>query len=318
MILPVSAVIPTLDHRERLLRTIGGLLQQSDVPCEIVIVDASTSPITGADLPPAPAGVSVRCIPATQRGAAVQRNEGIAAVRSEFVLFIDDDIDVEPGCVAALWRAMSADQCLGACSALMTNQYYRPPGIFMRSLYALLGCPATGSLAGRCCGPALNFLPEYAESGRPGQPVEWLNLGCTLYRRAAMPAPPLLPHFEGYSLMEDAALSLHVAKSWKLRVEADARVNHDSGTDSYKARVFRRERMELINRWFVMRCILGRDGFIWDLRQLAYQFLMPAISLRIPGGWRRFPAALAGKVAGLATVLLRGHRWRGYPETSES
>ncbi len=47
-------------------------------------------------------------------------------------------------------------------------------------------------------------------------PVEWLNTTCTLYRREALPDPPFLSHFTGYSLMEDLALSLTVGKRWKL------------------------------------------------------------------------------------------------------
>jgi glycosyltransferase involved in cell wall biosynthesis len=310
-LIPVSAIIPTLGRPERVVRTIASLLGQECVPAEIIVVDATTPPLAADRLPLPPAGVRIHLLPAVQRGAAVQRNQAVAAATQPFVLFADDDIDLEPGCLTTLWDTVQADPKLGACGAVITNQDYHPPGRAMRRAYALLGCPDTASLAGRCCGPALNFLP--ATSAPESQPsADWLNLCCTLVRRASLPEPPLLEFFHGYSLMEDAALTLEIAKRWRLAAPPAARVFHDVRPAAYKDRAFTREKMELINRWFVMRRIMGRDSFAWDLRMAAFQAGMLALSLRTAAGWRRLPAALAGKISGFASVLLHGHRWRGY------
>lgn len=313
--LPISALIPTLDRRDRLIRTLTGLFAQSTVPAEVIIVDASVSPVTVADLPVPPAGVQVLCLPATVRGAAAQRNQALAAASRPYILFSDDDIDFEPGCIESLWQTLQADPACGACGCVITNQHYHPPGRTMRRVLHWLGCPADGSLAGRCVGPALNFLPAYEEPPRSVR-VDWLNLCCTLFRRADLPEPALLPFFHGYSLMEDAALTMEVGRTRRLLVPAGARVYHDARPADYKDRAFARERMEVINRWYVMRCIMRRDSLAWDLRLLAYQGFMTLISLQHASGWRRLPAALAGKAAGLLTVLLHGHRWRGYPRIS--
>lgn len=310
---PISAVIPTLNRRERLCRTLAGLFAQEVVPAEVIVIDATVPPVTQDDLPPAPTGVRIVVLAPTQRGAAVQRNEGFSVATQPFILFADDDVDPEPGCIEILWDSLAADPRLGGCSAVATNQHYHAPGRVMRFLYRLVGCPATGSLAGRCCGPALNFLPALDPADMPGERVDWMNLCCTLYRREALPRPPLLPYFQGYSLMEDAALALEVGRRWRLATPTRARIYHDTMPASYKDRVFAREKMTLVNHWFVMRRVMGRDSFLWDVRQFAFQAIMLAIPLRTRAGWQRFPAALAGKVAGLTTVLLHGHRWRGYP-----
>jgi len=113
--------------------------------------------------------------------------------------------------------------------------------------------------------------------------------------------------------MEDAALTLAVARTWRLATPVGARLYHDTKPASYKDRVYAREKMEVMNRWFVMTRVMARDSLAWQSRQFAYQVLMLLISLRSAAGWRRLPAALAGKVAGWASVWLHGHRWRGYP-----
>ncbi len=315
-LLPVSTIIPTLDRRERLARTVAGLLAQSAVPAEILIVDASARPVTPADMPPTPPGVQVHCLRAEQRGAAAQRNQAQLQARQPFILYMDDDVDLEPGCIAALWSTLQSHPRCGGCGTILTNQQYHPPGPTMRRILAWFGCPTTGSLAGRCVGPALNFLPSPDGAANRGE-VDWLNLGCTLYRSEALPQPALLGFFHGYSLMEDAALSLHVGRSWGLRIPADARAYHDFQPAPYKSRVYARERMEIINRWYVMRQIMRRTGPLWDLRQACYQALMLGLTLRRGSGWRHLPEALVGKLVGFATVVLHAHRWRGYQDPTQ-
>ena len=118
--------------------------------------------------------------------------------------------------------------------------------------------------------------------------------------------------------MEDAALALAVGRTWRLSAPAEARLYHDSQPAGYKDRAFAREKMEVMNRWFVMRQVMGRNNLGWDLRQLAFQLFMLALSLRTGAGWRRLPAAAMGKLAGFATVLLHGRRWRGYPPVTKA
>ena len=306
-VLPVSLIIATRDRRDRLLQTLQSLLAQDHVPKEWIIIDASAPPVTVPDLPELPREVTVRCCAAHVRGAAAQRNQGFNLSTQPHLLWLDDDVDLQAGCLGALWQCLQADPAVGGCSAHVLNATYHPPGPGLRQVLGWLGCPKAGSLAGTCCGPALNFLP--AES-TPA--VDWLNLGCALYRRAALPQPPFLPFFHGYSLMEDVALSLEVGRRWKLVCPTSARLVHDPRPAPYKDEVFVRERMEVVNRSFVMRIILGRLGPRWVIRQAAFQVLMLLLPLRSPAGWRQLPFALAGKAAGLLAVLRHHRRWTGY------
>lgn len=186
----------------------------------------------------------------------------------------------------------------------------------MRRLLSLAGCPRGGSLAGHCYGPALAFLPS-SDSLAQDDAVDWLNTTCTLYRRSAMPSPAFLPYFEGYSLMEDAALSLEVGKRWLLKTIPGARIYHDTQPAGYKSRTIARQAMEVTNRWFVAHKILKRPGGGLAGSMVLLQLISLAGLVARPAGWGTIPGWLAGTFKGAWRVALHGHSWRAY-ESSPS
>ncbi len=295
-LLPVSAVIATRHRAGPLGRTLASLAAQGAVPGELFIVDASTDDATAAlyrELP-GPLMDALRYQRASVPGAASQRNEGVARATQPFVLFMDDDILLEPDCLARMHAAMAADGRLGGVNAMITNQRYAPPGRASRGLYRLLHGRAETSYAGRVLGPGLNLLPE----DRPGLPevvpVEWLNTTCTLYRREALPDPPFPAHFTGYSLGEDLTLSLRVAqRGWQLANARTARIFHDSQPGAHKDDPARLARMGVVNRHYIMTQVLGRRGVMDGLRL----GLMESFFLAAPGRRHRF-AALRGALRG--------------------
>jgi GT2 family glycosyltransferase len=312
-VIPVCAVIPTAGRNERLLATICSVLAQDVLPAGILIIDSSDSLIEldSLTIVAEQSGVSLAVKKAVRRGAGVQRNQGVAAVGGEFIWFLDDDVDLEPGCLAALWDTIEADDNIGGCNASITNQNYHPPGRAMRLLLGLLGCPPGGSLAGRCCGPALNFLPLQENDNIPRR-IDWLNTTCTLYRRAALPSQPFLPFFHGYSLMEDLGLSLEVGKRWTLVNCPGAKIFHDSQPADYKSQPVRRQAMEVANRWFVLSKILNRGGALWLIRLIGYQgIVLLGLAVR-PTGWAGIPRWLAGTLGGLFRIMTESSAWRGY------
>lgn len=316
-IVHVHAVIPTVGRTVRLCRTIESIFLQDVVPTEILIVDAGSTLDTRMAVQQLKAratalGINLNWQSAVVRGAAAQRNQGAEVASEPYILFLDDDVDLDPGCLAALWNAMEKDASLGGCNAVITNQHYSPPGRAMRYLLAWLGCPRTGSLAGRCCGPALNFLPARNPSDGDER-VDWLNTTCTFYRRSALPSPPFLPFFNGYSLMEDLALSLEVGKRWQLCSLPAARIYHDSAPASYKSKVISRQAMEVANRWFIARHILQRPWQTLILALLVLQCVSLLALLRTPARWACVPGWVLGSLAGLGRIIRQSPTWSGYP-----
>src|SRR5712691_410358 len=200
---PISAIVPTRDRADCLARTLGSLARQRILPAELIVVDASRDDATraavstfGEDV--RASGCRVLWEPATQAGAATQRNQGVAIATQPVICFFDDDVLFFPDCLARLWAALASDPRLGGVNAMIVNQRYRPPRFVSRWMFRMMAGRAQASYAGQVLGPAVNLLPEDRSDLPDIVPVEWLNLGCTLYRREALPDPVFAGHFTGY------------------------------------------------------------------------------------------------------------------------
>jgi glycosyltransferase involved in cell wall biosynthesis len=300
-VLAASAVIPTCGRAGVFDRTLESLRLQNSLPAELIVVDASpddeTRQVVERFAVKVAGRVAVRWLKADVRGAAVQRNQGVAAATQTVVWFFDDDILFEPDCVARLWEALNSAPDIGGVNAMITNQRYQTPGRVSRLMFRLMAGEPCGTYAGRVLGPAVNLLPEDDDDLPEIVPVEWLNTTCTMYRRNALPQPPFPSHFTGYSLMEDVTLSVTVGRKWRLMNARTARIFHDSQPGSHKADPAALAEMELVNRHYVMTRVLDRRGWT-DLFRLASWELFQMI------------AALASNPKpGLIREDLRG-KWR--------
>ena len=277
-ILPVSAVVPTRDRSAALQKALASLAQQSAQPSDVIVIDASNNSTTKQLCQSTIPGLQskIKWVAADVSGAAPQRNQGAALAAQPFICFFDDDIVFEPDCIARLWKAIQSDGHLGGVNAMIVNQQHHQPGLVSRTMFTLLNGQRKKTFAGRVIGPSINLLPEDRHDLPEVVPVDWLNLGCTIYRREALTDPPFRAQFVGYSLMEDLALSLEVGKTWNLANVRTARIVHKSQPADYKSDECSRSCMELVNRHFIMTRIMGRDGFgdylklaLWELFSIA-------------------------------------------------
>jgi len=305
-LIPVSAIVPTRNRSGSFLRTLESLAKQSVQPQEIICVDGSRDVLTHDICEDPPARLRSRLVwkGAKVVGGALQRNEGIAAGTHPFVLFCDDDILFESECLRRLWRAIETDRELGGANAMIVNQRYQPPGLISRTMFAIMNGRFEKSFAGKVIGPAINLLPEDRDDLPEIVPVEWLNLGCTIYRREALPNPPFDDHFTGYSLMEDVALSVRVAQAgWKLANARTARIFHDSQTGIHKSDPRALSCMELTNRYFVMTTILDRRWLKDAVKLGLWECFSLASLIRSRGCSKQLPSVIAGKWDALRRIV---------------
>jgi glycosyltransferase involved in cell wall biosynthesis len=308
-ILPISALLPTRNRSAPLARMLHSLAHQSAQPIEMIVVDGSTDDATQNLFHSHIPGLVTKIMyyRATEIGAATQRNQGMSYVSQDVIFLIEDDILFEPECIAKLWTALQSDEYIGGVNAMIVNQRYSPPGQISRKLFHFLHGHSEVSYAGKCIGPALNLLPEDRPELPEVVPVEWLNTGCTLYRREALPQPLFPPLFTGYSLMEDVTLSLTVGKEWKLANARTARIFHDSQPGDHKNDAGVLAEMELVNRHYVMTQILGKRTLKDYFKLAIWQLFSIAASLISVKGWLQLPTVLRGKLMAIAQIISFTH-----------
>ena len=263
MLVDIAVIIPTCDRPVFLEKALVSVGMQNVQPKEIIVVDASagtdTEKLCGNSIPGLDS--QIRLVKANEKGAAVQRNQGIAITNMPFIAFMDDDVYLEPFCIDKLFNCLLADDKTGGVNALISNQQFHQPGKLSRMIYGLFTSKEIlNNLEGKIIGPVINFL--CSENNRLAIiPVQWLNLGLTIYRRAAFPSPVFDPYFIGYSFMEDVTLSLRVGKKWNLYTLRDARIFHDSQPGDHKKNAYKLGIMQTRNRFYIMTNVLQKKGF---------------------------------------------------------
>lgn len=309
MIIPVSAVIPTYNRVTSLANTLMSLSKQSIQFREIIIIDASEEDKTEIFCK----NEKIQTLhskliyhKAVVKGAASQRNEGFNLSQEPFVAFMDDDIFLEPFCIERLWNCCVRDERIGGVNALITNQAYHAPGSITRIMYRLMSGARLESYAGKCIGPGWNILPGDGDDLPECVAVDWLNLGCTIYRRESLPSPPFQAHFVGYSLMEDLTLSLIVGSKWRLYNVRTARIFHDSQPGAHKNNIEDLAKMELVNRYYVMSKILKRKGIVNILKLAIFEVFGIISSVKTWTGFKKVPRVILGKLTGVLEITKIG------------
>ena len=275
-LLPISVIIPTRNRAVVLKKTLSTIAAQAEQPAEIIIIDASENDQTEILVSGRidSLGSSLLYRKAIAVGAAAQRNQGIAISTHAFLAFMDDDVYLEENCLSLLWAAINSHEQTGGVNALITNQQFHPIGKISRTVYRFFASKKVlDNLEGKTIGPAVNFLCSENNSNKL-IPVDWLNLGLTLYRKAALPDPVFDPHFTGYSFMEDVALSFVVNRKWKLYTVRDARIFHDSQRGDHKDDVEKLAKMELVNRYFITTEILRKRSLKNKIQFIIFELFM--------------------------------------------
>lgn len=122
----VSIIIPTYNRRASLERTLNSLAAQiySAERFEVLIVDdGSTDDTYSINLDKYP--YHSRMIRQDNLGSAVARNRGAAEARGDILVFLDDDMLLEPEYITGLVEAHRREEkivCMGTCRPYLTDE----------------------------------------------------------------------------------------------------------------------------------------------------------------------------------------------------
>ncbi|WP_311447653.1 glycosyltransferase [Frankia nepalensis] len=108
-----SVVVPTYNRRDVVLRAVEALGRTARPwPCELIVVvdgsvDGTADALRGLSAPgPRASPLPLRVVTQGNAGAASARNRGAAEARGEYLLFLDDDMIVDPAILVELDRAL--------------------------------------------------------------------------------------------------------------------------------------------------------------------------------------------------------------------
>jgi len=95
-----SVVIPTYRRRERVLRHVEALAEQTWKDFEVIVVDDGSGDGTAAALRRLETPFPLIVVEQENQGAAQARNVGARAAAGELLLFLDDDMEADPALLA--------------------------------------------------------------------------------------------------------------------------------------------------------------------------------------------------------------------------
>ena len=87
----VSVIIPTYNHGDRVLETLGSVFAQTFTDYEVIVVNDGSPDHTAKTLCPLAGSGRIRYIEQANAGQAAARNRGLAEARGEFIALLDDD-----------------------------------------------------------------------------------------------------------------------------------------------------------------------------------------------------------------------------------
>ncbi len=245
----LAFVVATKDRPADLARMLESLTQQTRPPCEIVIVDASETPV--GELACGFRELNVKYLRASHPSASAQRNTGIRAVDSgiDLVGFLDDDVVLAPDAFEVMsdfWAA-GGDDLAGAGLNQMN-----PPRTGFASWKRSRATAWLGLYApepGRVAPSGWQTITATVNSNTR---VDWLPTTAALWRREVFEEHAFDEYFDRYSYLEDVDFSYAISRRRRLAVVAGARYWHYPASGG-RVSNYEFGRVEVRNRLYFVR-----------------------------------------------------------------
>jgi glycosyltransferase involved in cell wall biosynthesis len=255
--LTLSVCIPTYNRSEQVKNLIQNILNQTELPDEIVIVDSSSDKKT-EEVVINTDKISIPIIYKRYlKGLTLQRNRAVDCAKSALVLFLDDDVELDGMFIREIKECFSADydNKIAGISGIFTNKKYPDYGIGWK-LKQKLGIVDVSD-AGRLlsCGETTP-LPNREFKGLLR--VDFLHGGLTAWRKSIFNKFRYSHFFSGYGLGEDKYFSSCVGKMYDLYICGTAKAKHFH-EEGNRPNYFQWGFFNVYNHYFIMaECVTNR------------------------------------------------------------
>ena len=254
----ISAIVPTIGRPESLRALLESIAAQTCKVGEVIVADASVNEHVEKFLRNFPNQfvLNVNRVAVHPPNAVRQRTAAINLAAGQYLLFLDDDVVLEPECVARMVELLEADERVVAVTADFNNQTWPEPTrlwqLYLRHVLKL----KQNAWQGRVVGPLLRF--GYNPVPKEPCAIEWLGSGNSLVRRDAFSAAGGFSDFflHRCTINEDVDLGLKLRRAGTIMFCPAARMAHHHAP-SGRVTMFMAAEDDLFNRFFILRRTMG-------------------------------------------------------------
>jgi len=229
----VTLVVCTFRRPASLGRLLSSVLEQSRLPDELIVVDASPDAETEAVAnthsvgPRLGAGWRYFRVGEPLRGLTRQRNFAVERVRTDLVAFVDDDVVLRAGCLQALESVhRQGGPGVVGVAPVVENEVAAPSRLWrLRRRLGIVSTLEPGRYSRSGMSIPWGFLPD---SAGPELLVhgDWLPGAAFMWKTALVRQVGFQERFAGYANGEDLEFSLQMRRLGALMVTGSARAVH--------------------------------------------------------------------------------------------
>ena len=326
----VSAVIPTRNRFEQVRSTLHSLLRQTRQVDEVLLIDASDDRRQASVLRQEFAGHSIQWFESIP-SVCIQRNIGIERASGDWVLLLDDDIDLEADYILKLERYILANGGCGAVagrlmqleSGTWTDQYPIKSFnelcwrfIFQLSVWGRIDKVRVPGVMKWCFEIINDFYRRKGNTlSLAGWPLitQWdasivrttiYSLGASLIKKEWL-ANAYDEVLDPYGIGDNYGAALHFPSGQQIHILGDARAYHHLVSENRLERTLASYRRILALHYFLVRdkkSFVTRFFFVWSL-------FGNMLASMLRGDWRTFRMTIRA----LALILRRQNPyWIGH------
>ena len=275
-------VVATAGRPEALHNTIRDWQEQKAKPKKIVVVDfgGGESRFSGP--------VPVENIHSPVASAARQRNLGAERVKTDWIVFCDDDVRLGPILSQQILEFLDRHPEAVAVFPRMRGSGHPAPGPWLRRYYDWQAGERHPYHGARLFGPGISTYPCWEKQLGPVE-SNWLPSTLLWIRRNEFEKVKF-PDFQGYSFGEDAYLThriwRNVQPGGKMYFLDQPEFDHISIQSGIKRNRFALARMATRNQRRIAREAMGMGAFETEIRLLAHRVFVSLCLLRQrKSGW---------------------------------
>lgn len=247
----ISVCIPTLDRAEVISKLLLNLHQHDYLPNEILVVDASENDKTKIICREFEKYGLVKYFHSYIKQLTFQRNIAIREALGDYILFLDDDVILEKGCIKELKAFLDEDkeEEFAAVGPVIINEFGKSIYKYQKLYYKLGIYDSLNPGTWLKCGDFIqnSFFPKKFDGVKL---TAFLGGGASMFRRKIIKVitPDSNFKFGG----EDKHWTLRLSSKYKLGIIGAAGLYHNHFPGGGRKKPFVQGKISTINMWKIL------------------------------------------------------------------